>query len=676
LKWTTSDEVGIFAVAGGDTLATNVEYVSEKDSVHTTFTYRKRVSRIRWKDETTSHDFYSYFPYSEDAADYGSVPVSLPSVQEMAGLNDISNVQKYDFMWAATTGKKKADGEVGFAFHHAFSMLDVSLETTMPAIVDSVVFECTDASEPVAFDGAAINLADGSIDASDAVTSNKVSVTCKFLSMPGSVQHIYLMISPGHAGKTFTVMAYVNGNAVSIAEKTAPSGGLPSGKVISLSGTAEISESDAVPIVDLSADETSNTYIISKSLSPYKFNAAVKGSGNVPSGYESVSSGTSLEPKSVLVLWYNCMQESTSWEQACPISLASLSLGEDGYVTFTTPGDMNAGNVVVAAFAEEGLTYDNITADSGVISNATLLWSWNLWCVPGYDADSSAVSVGSFELMDRNLGALIGKGEIHGDGTAAANDDAVHNAAALGNFYQWGRKDPFPYYGTLHTCLTYNTTPTFTPIKALQKSAYGLTGLMFGSSATDFVKKPEDGTASGYDMATIQAYADAHPYIWLQGNTSTNSYHWIAAAGNYYKSLWGDSNSDDSGTVTSKSMYDPCPAGWRLWTAAEYDAVIDAGSAAVNTSGYGIDIAGTYFPMNADGRSYGFTARNWYCNYKIMNVSGRYYNASCTTYYSAWMKKLAFKISMSGTVTLARNADTSSGDGGGSIGANVRCVKE
>ena len=123
--------------------------------------------------------------------------------------------------------------------------------------------------------------------------------------------------------------------------------------------------------------------------------------------------------------------------------------------------------MVTAAFAEKGLNYENIEADEKkLLTNATMLWSWNIWVADGYVPDSRTLSVGGFTVMDRNLGALI-------DGSTSTNPYEL--VAAIGNHYQWGRKDPFPTFADYASNNSFPcqyskllTTPTFTPIVALQ----------------------------------------------------------------------------------------------------------------------------------------------------------------------------------------------------------------
>ena len=113
--------------------------------------------------------------------------------------------------------------------------------------------------------------------------------------------------------------------------------------------------------------------------------------------------------------------------------------------------------------------------------------------------------------MDRNLGA-----------TSATKGDV----GALGLLYQWGRKDPFLGSSSISSSTLAKSTITW-------------------PSAV------ESNSSNG----TIE-YATAHPTTFITYNSSNNDWYYT-----------GDSSTDNTRWTTSetaKSIYDPCPAGWRV----------------------------------------------------------------------------------------------------------------
>jgi hypothetical protein len=157
-----------------------------------------------------------------------------------------------------------------------------------------------------------------------------------------------------------------------------------------------------------------------------------------------------------------------------------------------------------------------------VKEGGVIRWSYHIW-VTDYDPNTTGDTYinynnennngKNFVFMDRNLGAK------------AAGTGLPDN---YGLYYQWGRKDPFPTTGA--------------------------------PGDGDFTAVASDATVGTID------YAIAHPNMFITGVASSD-YDWLYAARN--NTLWGNN--------TTKSVYDPCPDGWRVpsfnyGTALEYDS--------------------------------------------------------------------------------------------------------
>lgn len=70
-------------------------------------------------------------------------------------------------------------------------------------------------------------------------------------------------------------------------------------------------------------------------------------------------------------------------------------------------------------------------------ASGVILWSWHIW-VPATAIETADYGIYSVPMMDRNLGALV----------VAAADETIA-VESFGMTYQWGRKDPFPGAGTI-----------------------------------------------------------------------------------------------------------------------------------------------------------------------------------------------------------------------------------
>lgn len=614
-EWVKGDALGFYWYKGGSIegvgtevvdKALNDRLVAESSGGSTTFKTSWYYMYQAGKDYLT----YLYYPYNVNAGKNPlSVPFTVPSSQNQAGSDDIAHLSATDFLYATTMANRpngEAEQAVKVTFSHALSVLNIALTSAQSNYsVSDIRVRFEDESEIFSVTDGSVNLSDGSLT----LTSGTPEISLHFneaAKLSATPVNAYMTITPGHAGKTFSVYATVNGIETKLGSKKVPASGLPAGVKAALS--FEVGEiSTGHEYTDLSANGTANCYLVT---SPgfYKFKADVKGNGVVPSQLESVAGETAIAPKSALVLWYNTLQKSNNWVDESPVYLSSVSLDSDGYIKFYTPDVFVPGNVVIAAFAEEGVTYENITVDENkCINNATLLWSWNIWTAEGYDPESTAINADGNVFMDRNLGAVI-------SGLGATG--SYEPAGAVGNYYQWGRKDPFPTisdYTNSQPCQNSNFmfgTPTYTPVKSLQikgQSATGtLDGQMFGyrtktgggldsGNTWNLIARNDISSDKTTKNGVYVSYAVEHPYKYIinNGGTFGGFNTWINGDDASYKSLWGDAEHQ-------KTLYDPCPAGWRVSSKDEAErflAVAVNATMAANKVGY--EYQGHYIPLTS-----------------------------------------------------------------------------
>lgn len=614
-EWVKDDALGFYWYKGGSIegvgpgevdKALNDRLVAESSGGSTTF----KTSWYYMYQVGIDYLTYLYYPYNVNAGKNPlSVPFTVPSSQNQAGSDDIAHLAATDFLYA-TTMANRPNGEAAQAvmvtFNHALSVLNIALTSAQSNYsVSDIRVRFEDESEIFSVTDGSVNLSDGSLT----LTSGTPEISLHFneaAKLSATPVNAYMTITPGHAGKTFSVYATVNGIETKLGSKKIPASGLPAGVKAALS--FEVGDNTTGhEYTDLSANGTANCYLVT---SPgfYKFKADVKGNGVVPSQLESMAGQTAIAPKSALVLWYNTLQKSNNWVDESPVYLSSVSIDSDGYIRFYTPDVFVPGNVVIAAFAEEGVTYENITVDENkCINNATLLWSWNIWAAEGYDPEASAVNADGNVFMDRNLGA-----PISGIGTTGNYEPA----GAVGNYYQWGRKDPFPAisdYGHFWPCQYSNTlfgTPTYTPVKALQingqSSKKNLDGQMFGyrtksdgsfdiDKAWNLIARNDISSDKTTKNGVYVSYAVAYPYKYIINNS--NSFGgwrtWVNGDDASYKSFWGD-------TDHQKTLFDPCPAGWRVSSKDEAEKFLAvAVKATMTDSKVGYEYQGYYFPLTS-----------------------------------------------------------------------------
>lgn len=140
-----------------------------------------------------------------------------------------------------------------------------------------------------------------------------------------------------------------------------------------------------------------------------------------------------------------------------------------------------------------------------------ILWNWHIWLTDMPKEQVYLNNAGT--LMDRNLGA-----------TSATPGDIC----SFGLLYQWGRKDPFLSADQLN--------PETDTKRAASTLAW------------------PDPVLSDENVGTIE-YTITHPTTFIMSHDYLSDW--------YYND---ENTTEDSRWQDSKTIYDPCPAGWRVPT--------------------------------------------------------------------------------------------------------------
>lgn len=146
-------------------------------------------------------------------------------------------------------------------------------------------------------------------------------------------------------------------------------------------------------------------------------------------------------------------------------------------------------------------------------AKGNILWSWHIWSVEDEIIEHTYANNAGV-LMDRNLGA-----------TSATPGDA----GAFGLLYQWGRKDPFLSSSSIHIAQMAKSTITWPNV-----------------------------VESTSTCGTVE-YATEHPTTIISKANLTDISDWVYST--KHTDRWASSY---------KTIYDPCPKGWRIpdgsWT--------------------------------------------------------------------------------------------------------------
>ena len=222
--------------------------------------------------------------------------------------------------------------------------------------------------------------------------------------------------------------------------------------------------------------------------------------------------GSAVEASSAKLLW-----------QSGYGLVDNVALETDGAISFfvgeTEKGTCPDGNAVIGACDASG----------------NVVWSWHIWVASNSPIDEAVTYANGQSYMARNLGAYTNSNGSH---------DTQKILDSYGLYYQWGRKDPF-----------------------LRPASYECAG------GEDEVVVDEQGAYVTFTTEQTSAsvgtmeYATAHPTTFIanaaaiaEGGDGVGD--WLATPNN---TLWGDGS--------TKSVNDPCPAGWRVPTAQEWSVL-------------------------------------------------------------------------------------------------------
>ena len=208
--------------------------------------------------------------------------------------------------------------------------------------------------------------------------------------------------------------------------------------------------------------------------------------------------------------------------------VSNVSYGKSGAIYFDVR-PASAGNAVIAATDAAG----------GIV------WSWHIWISPDETPlEPTHYTRNSAWLMsDRNLGAL---------------SNLASDPESYGLYYQWGRKDPFP------------------AAKTQGSTTAGKEDCAFGSWTEECVINTEKFASAKFQSVRNTnvgsddiAYTVRNPMSNIHftnaksgGDAGTGTWAYNLTLAEFQK-LW-------STDIKSKTIYDPCPAGWCVPNGPDY----------------------------------------------------------------------------------------------------------
>ena len=242
-------------------------------------------------------------------------------------------------------------------------------------------------------------------------------------------------------------------------------------------------------------------------------------------------------------------------------SVGAIASAETLWETFGTDVTPNVGDLVKNVKYENGMisfeTPSTFKEGNAVIAaknaNGTILWSWHIWLTDKPEEQVYYNNAGT--MMDRNLGA-----------TSATPGDV----GGLGLLYQWGRKDPFLGSSSISEDILAKSTISW-PLSVESNSSNG----------------------------TIE-YVTVHPTTFITNNSYSDWCYTGSSSTDIIR--WTESSS-------AKSVYDPCPVGWRVPDGGDNGVWPQAVGSSSYFEGYQYD--STNEGMNFSGK-FGSDQTIWY----------------------------------------------------------------
>lgn len=180
----------------------------------------------------------------------------------------------------------------------------------------------------------------------------------------------------------------------------------------------------------------------------------------------------------------------------------------------------------------------NVDATGGyfviVLKDASeIIWSYTIWCTEElYD-----IQIGADLWMDRNIGAWS-------NNLPTENFGGKSDESAYGCYYQWGRKDAFP--GPRNSAID-------KPDSNRETEPFSTATIEYNFNTSIAPGFGPDETAP-----TTVSYNTAHPWLFSHKEYSKDD--------PLLRTLWSDSD---------KSIYDPCPAGYKVPSAQQTEDMIN-----------------------------------------------------------------------------------------------------
>ena len=381
---------------------------------------------------------------------------------------------------------------------------------------------------------------------------------------------------------------------------------------------------------------TANCYVVNAPGTyrlPLVYGNAIKNGSTNASAYTSTASGTNVLRRFINHLGAgitnpyiynnaNCQPASCTlvWQDE-PNLVTNVALSSDGhFLEFTVnQATIRQGNAVVAV--------------KGTASGNPILWSWHIW-VTDYVLGTGLKTITNFQnhnytILPVNIGWCDGKEETYAErtvqvrfkqtGTSVTQTITVkqktHTITELGNntYYQWGRKDPF------------------------------VGGILDGSTVKNKTWYDASGTTHTNELPPTNSFPYYNACI-TSGITRPGTFCINNRMDHKYFNLWSANNNvytaNDNPVV--KTIYDPCPAGYKMPPSNAFTGFTTTGQNTTNSSQFNVQgpwNRGWNFYCNSSKTETVFFPASGYREYRSATLNT--YVGNFASYWTAGPKSTA-----------------------------------
>lgn len=310
-----------------------------------------------WNTKYDTMDFYAYYPYADAAkanTKYTAVPFTLPSVQTQSAAGKTDHLGALDFLYASSSIVRPADiedktaveGDVLFAFDHAFSLLKMTVQNSTSDTLTINGIKITTEDAPLA-GSCVIDLSTGAISTGKAIdgSGNVIAAGRSFNAQIGLTEKpriaksgtavLNMMVFPGDYSTTgLTITVETSGGIQTFTSKKVLEAAKTYTKTLSLT-TAGLQPAPTYDLQVVDFEDADEGYLAADKSGSNYYDSSYFGYMDEATGlFFSVNPGSSEDYKmwngGLFISQFNDMQTAGSGNQ-CSVYYSDESTGFGGH---------------------------------------------------------------------------------------------------------------------------------------------------------------------------------------------------------------------------------------------------------------------------------------------------------------------------------------------------------